>query len=111
MRSAEGRREQGNGEVGVKWNWMPGSAFAGMKGWEKGSSETKEVKITSALFADDTTIVGTKGEINEGVERIKSVMNKWEERNNDDKEEVLEFGTEEGKGIRVLGSWMGAKRT
>ena len=67
------------------------------------------MRIKSALFADDTTIVGTKGEINEGVERIKSVMNKWEERNNDDKEEALEIGTEEGEEIRVLGSWMGVK--
>ena len=36
-------------------------------------------------------------------------MNEWEERNNDAKEEVLMFGTEEGGRVRVLGSWVSAK--
>ena len=36
-------------------------------------------------------------------------MGRWEERNNDDKEEKLVFGTEEGGEIRVLGSWLGAE--
>ena len=39
---------------------------------------------------------------------MKSVMNEWEERNNDAKEEVLEFGTNEGGNVRVLGSWVSA---
>ena len=41
--------------------------------------------------------------------RVKEVMGRWEERNNEDKEEVLEFGTEEGDEVRILGSWMGEK--
>ena len=41
--------------------------------------------------------------------RLKEVMGRWEERNNEDKEEVLEFGTEEGDEVRILGSWMGEK--
>ena len=45
------------------------------------------------LFADDTTVVGTKGEMDESVKRVKEVMGRWEERNNEDKEEALEFGT------------------
>ena len=61
------------------------------------------------LFADDTTVVGTKGEMDESVRRVKEVMGRWEERNNEDKEEVLEFGTEEGDEVRILGSWMGEK--
>lgn len=36
---------------------------------------------------------------------MKKVMNKWEKRNNDAKEEVFEFGTDEGGEMRVLGSW------
>lgn len=40
---------------------------------------------------------------------MKSVMNKWEERNNDDKEEELEFGTEEGGEIKILGSWVSSE--
>ena len=61
------------------------------------------------LFAYDTTVVGTKGEIDESVRRVKEVMGRWEERNNEDKEEVLEFGTEEGDEVMILGSWMGEK--
>ena len=77
-----------------------------MRNWEKGSAEAKCERISSSLFADDTTIVGTRGEIEEGVNAVKEVMNKWEERNNDDKEEVLEFGTDEGGEVRMLGSWL-----
>ena len=81
------------------WGFVAGNASR-----EKGCSEAKGVRLTSALFADDTTIVGMKGEMNEGTEVVKRVMNKWEERNNDDKEENLVFGTTEGNDIRVLGS-------
>ena len=88
---------------------MPGSSFAGTSVWERGSTEARGVTITSALFADDTTIIGTKQELGEGVEKIKQVMGRWEERNNDDKEERLVFGTEEGGEVRVLGSWLGAE--
>ena len=110
MRQAEKERLREGGEgVGVRWRWMPGSSFAGTRVWERGSSEAKGVTITSALFADDTTIIGRKRELEEGVEKVKEVMGRWEERNNDDKEERLVFGTEEGGEIRVLGSWLGAE--
>lgn len=66
------------------------------------------MRLTLGLFADDTTVIGMSGEIDEGVRAMKEVMGKWEERNNDTKEEVLEFGTEEGGKVRVLGSWLGA---
>ena len=106
MRQAEEVRGEGSDEVGVRWRWLPGGSFAGGKVWEKGGKECKSVSLTCALFADDTTIVGMSGEIDDGVRRVKSVMNKWEERNNDAKEEVLEFGTNEGGDVRVLGSWV-----
>ena len=110
MRQAEEERRPEMGEdVGIKWRWMPGSSFAGTRVWERGSTETKGVSIKSALFADDTTIIGTKRELEEGVEKVKQAMGRWEERNNDDKEERLVFGTEEGGEVRVLGSWLGAE--
>ena len=108
MRQAEEARRERSGDPGVSWRWLPGGSFAGGKVWEKGGNECKSVRMSSALFADDTTIVGMSGEIDEGVNVIKSVMNEWEERNNDAKEEVLEFGTNEGANVRVLGSWMNA---
>ena len=75
----------------------------------KGCEKAKEIRIDCMLFADDITVVGTKGEMEESVRRVKEVMGRCEERNNEDKEEVLEFGTEEGDEVRILGSWMGEK--
>ena len=113
MRQAEERRREKAGiegrELGVSWKWMPGSSFAGVKSWEKKSSETKGVKFATLLFADDTTLVGERVELEDGVRETKEVMNKWEERNNENKEEELEFGTEEGGKVRVLGSWVDSK--
>ena len=108
MRQAEARRQEQSGDVGVPWRWVPGGSFAGARVWEKGGRECKSVRMSCGLFADDTTIVGMSGELDEGVRAMKSVMNEWEERNNEAKEEVLEFGTEEGGGVRVLGSWVSA---
>ena len=109
MRQAEMERAVHGGAVGVAWRWMPGGSFAGVKAWERGSAEAVSVRLTLGLFADDTTVVGMSGEIEEGVRVTKEVMGRWEERNNDEKEEVLEFGTEEGGKVRVLGSWLGAE--
>ena len=36
-----------------------------------------------------------------------TVMGKWEKKNNENKKEMLEFGTEEGNECRVLRSWIG----
>ncbi len=47
-------------DVGISYNWIPGSSFPGMKNWEKINSEAKKIKIEKALFADDTTVVGKK---------------------------------------------------
>ena len=108
MRQAEEARCR-EGEVGVGWRWVPGGSFAGAGNWEKECSEAKEVRVKLVLFADDTTIVGEKGELGRGVERMKEVMGRWEEKNNEDKEEKVDFGTEEGGKIRILGSWIGGK--
>jgi len=103
----EARLEIGGDRVGIRWQWIPGGSFAGTSNWEKGCSEAKSVTITSSLFADDTTIVGEREELEEGVRIVKEVMGKFEERNNEDKEEALVFGDRDSEGIRMLGSWMG----
>ena len=54
-------------------------------------------------------IVGTKEEMDGGVNAMKEVMVKFEERSNDQKEECLDFCMEESESIRVLGSWAGTK--
>ena len=94
-------------EVGICMKWVPGSALPSTGGFEKYNSEAKRIKIARGLFADDTTIAGNKKELDTGVAETKAIMGKFEERNNDDKEEVLEFGTEESNEIRMLGVWLG----
>ena len=49
--------------------------------------------MTSALFAHDTTIVGKALELEEEVRVVKEKMGRWEEKNHENKEKRLEFGT------------------
>ena len=104
-----GEAREAQGSEGIGWKWVPGGSFAGARAWERGGTEAVRVAISSALFADDTSVIGMKGEMDEVVRGAKEVMSKWEERDNAEKEEVLEFGTEEGANVRVLGSWLGTK--
>ena len=69
----------------------------------------KEVRFRELLFAVDTTIVGTKEEMDGRVNVMKEVMGRFEERSNGQKEECLDFCMEESDSIRVLGSWVGTK--
>ena len=86
--------------------WVPGSAFPNERTWEKCNSEAIEVVVDKSLFADDTSVVGNEKELGRGVEITKEVMAKFEERNNEDKEEQLIFGDSSSGQIRMLGSWM-----
>ena len=43
------------------------------------AGESAGVKMSCALFAADTAIVGTSDEIDGGVRAVKSVVNTWEE--------------------------------
>ena len=111
LASKKRKREAENSglEVGIPFKWVPGSSFPNINRWEKGNSEAKRVKFESGLFADDTTQLGRKKELEMGVRITKEVMASFEERNNDDKEEHLIFGEEEGEKIRMLGTYMGPK--
>ena len=108
-RKRKEKAEETNLEMGLTFKWVPGSSFPNEARWEKHNSEAKEVMIDKGLFADDTTKIGKKKELEQGVQITKEVMNSLEERNNDDKEEHLEFGEEEAEKIRMLGCYIGAK--
>ena len=101
------KAEEAGLEMGVSYKVVPGSFFPGGNTWEKQNSEAKRVKIDKELFADDTSVIGKKNEIELGLRTIKEVMNRFEEKNNDDKEEEVIFGTEDSNKIRMLGSWLG----
>ena len=50
-----------------------------------------------------------KEEMDGGVNVMKEVMVKFEEKSNDQKEECLDFCKEESESKRVLDSWVGMK--
>ena len=68
---AGGGEDTGGGRrVGLGWRWVPGSSFAGERRWEKGRTETRRVVVSSALFADDTTIKVGRTRCIERVDRL-----------------------------------------
>ena len=114
MRIAKAERERKAAEdgrvAGIVMKWVPGSAFPSEKTWEKKEcTEAKAVVVEKSLFADDTTAVGEKEELEVGIRITKEVMGRFEERNNDNKEEAVDFGGEGSGDIRMLGTWLGWK--
>ena len=107
MRVAEKERrllaEATGKTVGINFSWVPGSAFPSLKTWEKKKSEAVIINVEKTLFADDTTVAGNLDEIDQGVAKTKEVMGWFEERNNDGKEEKLDFGTGDSGKVRMLG--------
>ena len=113
MRVAKEDREAAaalvNQTVGVVYSWVPGNSFPSDSRWEKKNSEAVEIKVDNALFADDTTLAGKRKEMENGVRIVKEAMLRFEERNNEDKEEEVIFGTEDSGKTRMLGTWLGPK--
>ena len=84
--AAKDRKREGEGldlEVGIPFKWVPGSSFPAESLKEKHNSEAKRIRLDKGLFADDTTILGRKKELEIGVRITKETMAKFEERNND----------------------------
>ena len=73
MRQAEEERRQAAGRegetAGVEWSWVPGGGFPGVSLWERKHHEARTSRIETILFADDTTLVGERGEIEGGQEK------------------------------------------
>ena len=64
-----------------------------------------------SLFADDTTIIGMREEVEEGKQIIEKVMGEFEERTNESKEEKMDFGAKDSEEIRKLGTLIGKMNT
>ncbi len=77
-------------EMGIPFMFVQGNSLPGQRS-EKPNSEAKQVRIDLSLFADDTTIVCRRKELKKGLKITKETMSKFEEENNDDKEEELIF--------------------
>ena len=112
MREAKVRRSREASthglEVGIRWQYIPESSLP-PKDLNKARQSTakKTVAVTESLFADDTTLVGTRKEMASGKEVVKTTMGTFEARCHPDKEEHLELGRPDGDEIRMLGSYMG----
>merc|ERR1712141_173635 len=80
--------------VGIELNWHPENSLP-PKSTKKAmeSKERETFRLTEALFADDTTLYGGKGEMVQGNEIVKQSMRSFEEKCYDGKEEHLALGT------------------
>ena len=91
--------------VGQNLEWIPGNNIPGERR-ETYNSETRDAVFSISLFSDDTTLIGTKSEIESGVISIKTVMRRFEEENNEDTEEILRFGEEDSGAFRMVVVWI-----
>ena len=108
------RRNQAEGNnisIGIPWIWKPSYSFL-PKSQTKAMDgfENEKLEIVESLFADDTTILGTKEEIFIGRSNVMEVINMFEEKCQPDKEEHLFFDESESESIRMLGSFVGRKK-
>ena len=94
-----------NKVVGIAWRHLEQNKPPSSSQFGKYNSEAKTTSLSMSLFADDTTILGNKDEMETGCQVIKETMQKFEEKNNAKKEETLLFGHKESGEIRMLGCW------
>ena len=64
------RAEREDMEDRVIWKWMPGDKLPDTSLREKYNSNNVSVNISLLLFADDTTIIGNREELETGVKRM-----------------------------------------
>ena len=104
------KEEDEKREVGVVWRWRGEGTRRRDVIWtqkmKKKAFETRKAEISIVLFADDTTIVGEKGEVEKTGEWVEQIMKKWGEAENEDKREWILLGEDNDK-TRVLGEWLG----
>ena len=86
MRLASKEREmqarQAGGDSGIGFRYIPGNYIPGVKCWEKVNSETRLKKVDTGLFADDTSGIGKRAELEAGMIIVKDNMKRVEEKNN-----------------------------
>ena len=85
--------------IGIPWIWKPGYSFLPKSQTKAMNSvENEKLEIVESLFADDTTILGTKEEIFIGRNGVMEVLNMFQGKCHPDKEQHLIFGESESEG-------------
>ena len=69
-----GETEKRSKKIGIEWSFMPGHSFPPKNAKSTFNSEAKNATLTRSLFADDTTIIGMRDEIEEGKQIIEKVI-------------------------------------
>ena len=93
-----------NMSIGIPWIWKPGYSFPPKSQTNAMNSfENEKLEIVESVFADDTTILGTKDEICMSRDSVMEVMNMFVETYHPDKEENLFFGGSESELGKVCG--------
>ena len=100
-----------SGQVGIQWQWIPSDSLPPQdKTKARDNSVCQEHNISEILFADDTTLCGTRAEIQQGRNCVVEILERFEEKCNTDKEEVMRIGHLSGGKIRILGSYSCSKK-
>ena len=68
---------------GIAWSWMDNDKIPSSEQIGKFNSEAKRTHFSISLFADDTTVLGTAEEMEQGCQAIKETMQEFEEKNNE----------------------------
>ena len=111
LRKSGGKPATQSTDTGVKWKWISGSNLPDINKVEKPNSEARVGNNPFPVRgSDNTTIIGERRELNKGVQIVKHVMESFEQKNNEDKEEKAVFGTTKADEIRRLGCWLGPKQ-
>ena len=105
MRMATRERDPNSG---IRWKWIKGNSFPPINIRSANTStNTEECRLQSILFADDTTVFGTRDQMEKEKRIVKANMRRLEEKCHDGKEETLLFGERKSQDIRILGSYVG----
>ena len=105
MRMATRERDPNSG---IRWKWIKGNSFPPINIRRANTStNTEECRLQSILFADDTTVFGTRDQMEKEKRIVKANMRRLEEKCHDGKEETLLFGERKSQDIRILGSYVG----
>ena len=71
--------------MGIAWNWIDDDKFPSSEQTGKFNSGAKRTRLSISLFADDTTVLGTAEEKEQGCQAIKETMQEFQEKNNEKK--------------------------
>ena len=97
------------GNMGLKWIWKPKAKLVHQQQVKRRAHAGRERWFTNTLLADDTTLFGTRRELQSGggMDAASSAMRDYEETENVNKREWIELG--KPNEVRFLGAYLDLK--